>query len=88
MAGGKRPGSGRPKGVRSLINVRDYFTEKELEAFWDDMKQRAKTDSKIALYFAEQLTGKAAQAVNLGDSNGNPLTIQLSTTIAQKNDLA
>ncbi len=69
--GGVRPGSGRPKGATTLIKAIDYFNPKELEAFWNDLKERAKTDNKIALYFAEQFTGKAAQAVD-HTSGGKP----------------
>lgn len=61
--GGKRIGAGRPKGAITRIKVLDYFNEKELTEFWASMKERAKTDSKIALYFAEQMTGKAMQSV-------------------------
>lgn len=61
--GGIREGAGRPKGARTLIKAIDYFNEKELKEFWENMKVRAKTDAKIALYFAEQFTGKAMQPV-------------------------
>ncbi len=70
--GGSRPGSGRPKGARSLIKAIDYFNENELKAFWADLKERSKTDNKIALYFAEQFTGKAMQPVE-GDFKANVL---------------
>lgn len=72
--GGFRPGSGRPKGAKTLIKAIDYFNEKELEAFWNDLKKRAKTDTKIALYFAEQFTGKAVQAIT--GLEGGPIQIQ------------
>lgn len=62
--GGKREGAGRPKGSTTLIKAINYFNEKELREFWESMKERAKTDSKIALYFAEQFTGKAMQPVD------------------------
>lgn len=75
--GGKRAGAGRPKGATTLIKAIDYFNEKELRDFWDDMKKRAKTDTKIALYFAEQFTGKAVQAVELGGKDGQPITHQI-----------
>lgn len=74
--GGYRPGSGRPKGAKTLIKAIDYFNEKELESFWNDLKERAKTDTKIALYFAEQFTGKATQPIS-GD-NENPIKVEIS----------
>lgn len=75
--GGKRVGSGRPRGAKTLIKAIDYFDKKELKAFWNDLKERAKTDNKIALYFAEQFTGKAAQAVDIGNQDGNPFVLKL-----------
>lgn len=74
--GGKRPGSGRPKGATTLIKAIDYFNEKELREFWEDMKLRSKTDSKIALYFAEQFTGKAMQPMD-HTTNGKDLPTPL-----------
>jgi hypothetical protein len=61
--GGKMPGAGRPKGSTTRIKVLDYFTDEELKVFWSDLKEKAKTDTKVALYFAEQMTGKAMQPV-------------------------
>jgi hypothetical protein len=71
--GGKQPGAGRPKGslTRPRIDVLDYFNEKELKEFWANLKERAKTDSKLAIYFAEQMSGKAPQAID-HTNNGNP----------------
>jgi hypothetical protein len=73
--GGKQPGAGRPTGstTRPRVSVIEHFTPEEVTAFFDDLKFRAKTDSKIALYLAEQMTGKAPQAMSL-DVAGN-LTI-------------
>lgn len=64
--GGARKGAGRPKGATTLIKAIDYFNENELRDFWADLRKRAKTSDKIALYFAEQFTGKAAQML-VGD---------------------
>lgn len=61
--GGKRIGAGRPKGSTTLIKAIDYFNEKELKDFWADLRERAKSSDKIALYFAEQFTGKAIQPI-------------------------
>lgn len=80
--GGKQPGSGRPKGsiTRPRIDVLDYFNEKELKSFWTDLKERAKTDSKLAIYFAEQMSGKAPQSVDLssGGEKLEPVIIQVT----------
>lgn len=73
-AGGKRPNSGRKKGVsyKTLVKVSDYYTKKEIRELIDDLKLRAKTDTKIAIYLAEQLTGKAPQAID-HTTNGKDL---------------
>lgn len=73
--GGKQPGAGRPKGARTLIKAIDYFNPKELKEFWDDLKVRAKTDKTIALYFAEQFTGKAVQP-HEGDLGGGTMIVK------------
>lgn len=86
--GGKQPGAGRPKGARTLIKAIDYFDEKELRDFWDDLKVRAKTDKTIALYFAEQFTGKAVQP-HEGDLGGGKLVVSYDnafTPSKAKND--
>lgn len=61
--GGKQPGSGRPKGSTTRVRVLDHFTAKEIKEFFVNLKVRAETDTKIAIYLAEQMTGKAVQAV-------------------------
>ncbi len=61
---------GRPVGAKQLVKVVSMFTKQEIIDFFEDLKKRSKTDSKIALYLAEQLTGKAPQALSL-DVSGN-----------------
>jgi hypothetical protein len=61
---------GRPKGATTRIKVLDYFTDAELKEFWADLKIRAKTDKQIALYFAEQMTGRPSQPIE-GDMDLN-----------------
>lgn len=73
---------GRPKGAKTLVKVTDYFTEEEKVEFWNDLKKRAKTDSKIALYFAEQMTGKATQAL---EHSGNLTISDIIRDIKKKN---
>jgi hypothetical protein len=76
--GGKQPGAGRPKGSTTKVRVADYFTDVELKAFFTNLKKRAKTDTKIALYFAEQLTGKAQQSIeHSGEVNISNLLSEL-----------
>ena len=78
--GGKQPGAGRPKGSTTKIRVADYFTEKEVKAFFLDLKIRSKEDTKIALYLAEQLTGKAPLAIDhttQGEKMPTPILFEL-----------
>ena len=56
--GGKQPGAGRPKGSTTRVKVLDHFTKDEINEFFQDLKNRAKTDTKIAIYLAEQMTGR------------------------------
>jgi len=76
--GGKQPGAGRPKGSTTRVKVSDYFTEAEKKAFFENLKERAKQDTKIAIYLAEQMTGKAMQPVE-GELKGN-LTVSFDPT--------
>jgi hypothetical protein len=73
--GGKRDGAGRPKGAttRPRFSVIEHFTSEEVKDFFDDLMKRAKTDSKIAIYLAEQITGKAPQAMSI--DMGGDITI-------------
>lgn len=75
--GGKQPGAGRPLGSTTKVRISDYFTEAEKKDFFNDLKVRAQTDTKIALYLAEQLTGKATQNVELGGLDGQPIVVKV-----------
>jgi hypothetical protein len=52
---------GRPKGSTTRPQIRDYFAEKEIAALVSELKERAKTDSMILKFLAEQVFGKAPQ---------------------------
>lgn len=88
MKGGARPGAGRPKGSTSKPSISKFFTPQELEVFVAKLKADAETDPKIALWFADQLFGKARQNIGLdGGEDGTPVAIEVSEAIALKNDL-
>lgn len=84
--GGKREGAGRKPGstTRPRVSVIEHFTPEEVTEFFNDLKIRAKTDSKIALYLAEQMTGKAPQAMSI-DMGGN-LTISFDSAFTPKTE--
>lgn len=88
MKGGARPGAGRPKGSTNRPSISKFFTPKELEDFITKLKADAQTDPKIALWFADQLFGKARQNIGLdGGEEGEPISIEVSEQIAKKNNL-
>ena len=64
---------GRPKGSTTRPILRDYYTDKELKEFIDNLKESAKTDVVMKKFVAEQIFGKALQP--LGNPDGTPLTI-------------
>jgi len=72
--GGKRKGAGRKPGT-TRPQLRDYYTEEERAEFFDSMKERAKTNDRIAVWVGDQLCGKAAQAIELGGKDGEPIKI-------------
>lgn len=72
--GGKREGSGRPKGATTRPQLRDSYTPKELKDFITNLKEKAKTDLATMRFVAEQIFGKAPQPIsNDGDK---PLIVQ------------
>lgn len=78
--GGKRIGAGRKPGStnREYVDVRDYYTDQEVKEFFTDLYKRAKTSDKIAVYLAEQMTGKASQAVDVGVTGNISVTFDQS----------
>lgn len=79
---------GRPKGsiTRPRVSVIEHFSPKEVEEFFNDLKKRAKTDSRIALYLAEQMTGKAPQAMSLDVGGNLTITFDNAFTPQTKNN--
>lgn len=74
---------GRPKGTgHPLIRVTDFMTQKEIADFWKSLYERSKTDSRIALYYAEQMTGKAAQPL-VGDPT-RPISVSFDDAFTLK----
>lgn len=62
--GGKRPGAGNVSTLNGWSRkLGDYFTPEEVIAFMDDLKDRAKKDSKIAIWVADHIFGKAPQPI-------------------------
>ncbi|MBS4082919.1 MAG: hypothetical protein KGZ73_05160 [Rhizobiales bacterium] len=77
--GGARPGAGRPKGSFNKPQLREFFTEDEVKALAEQLKERAKTDSTILKFLGEQIFGKPTQPISGPD--GGPIEIK-GVTIA------
>lgn len=72
--GGARPGAGRPIGSTNRPQIQKFFTVEELETFMAKLKRDAETNPKVALWFAEQLFGKARQNIGIdGGEDGTPV---------------
>lgn len=63
---------GRPVGstTRPRVSVIEHFSPDEIAELFADLKAKAKSDSKVAIWLAEQMTGKAPQAMSI-DMGGN-----------------
>jgi hypothetical protein len=61
MAGGARPGGGRPKGSTNRPAIRDYFTDEELREMVEMIKTHMVDDMSLLKFAAEQIFGKAPQ---------------------------
>ncbi|HEY9583888.1 MAG TPA: DUF5681 domain-containing protein [Candidatus Paceibacterota bacterium] len=73
--------NGRPKGTTKRVVISDHFTIAEVRDFFSNLKERAKTDTRIAIYLAEQMTGKAPQSLNLPVDDGE-ISIKWQNNIA------
>jgi hypothetical protein len=72
--GGKREGAGRPVGSTNRPQLRDYWTPEQVSAFFKSLYKRQAKSDRIAVWCAEQITGKAPQPLT-GDKD-NPIYIQ------------
>jgi len=62
--GGKREGAGNVSQLNGWSRkFGDYFTPEEVIAFVADMKERAKTNERIAVWVGEHIFGKAPQPI-------------------------
>lgn len=67
---------GRPKGSITRPQIRDYFTPDEIDKFVTNLKKAAEKDPVLMKFVAEQIFGKAVQAVVTEDKDGvrQPIT--------------
>jgi len=61
--GGARPGAGKPKGKKNIVNfkraLKEYISPEELKHMVERAKKFAKTDKKMLMFLLEQVFGKA-----------------------------
>ncbi len=76
--GGKRPGAGRPKGSSRRPKITDHFSDKEIKNLIKQAKAEAKKDIGMLKFLLEQLFGKARQTVVGGDSDDNPIALDIT----------
>lgn len=68
--GGARPGAGRKKGVKLRPQLRDYFTQEEIDAVIAQAKKRYVENDKVLVHIVEQIFGKPQQFIeHSGDIN-------------------
>lgn len=65
--GGKRQGAGRKEGSINVPKLSAYFTQKEVAAFVEDLKERAKKSDRIAVFVGEHLFGKPSQPLGFDE---------------------
>jgi coenzyme F420-reducing hydrogenase alpha subunit len=70
--GGKREGSGRPKGSTTRPQFRDYITPDEIKGLVEEAKKQAKDKPEILKFVLEQIFGKAMQPTDI-TSGGQPI---------------
>lgn len=74
--GGKRKGAGRPKGSGNRPQFRDYFTEKDIHALIETVKDQAVQDNKLLMWALDQWFGKAPQAIT--GPEGGPVQVTIT----------
>jgi hypothetical protein len=79
--GGKRKGAG---GYLGQVKPRftDYWTPEEIKQFMVDMKEKAKTDSRIATWCGDHLFGKPVQPI--GNDGDKPFVVSGVTIRVRK----
>lgn len=82
--GGKQPGAGRPKGSTNKPQLKDHFTDKEIQAVVKQAKTRYRENDKVLVHVIEQIFGKPQQFIDLS-SNGQGL---VDDTLKSKGDAA
>lgn len=86
--GGARPGAGRPKGTYNKPQLRDYISEDEVNKLVEKAKEQAADKPELLKFILDHVFGKARQNIGLdGGEDGQPLSIEISEKIAQKNGL-
>lgn len=73
--GGARKGAGRKPGSKDKPHISQYWTEEQIRDFYQGLYERQKTSDRIAVFCAEQISGKAPQAITGPD--GGPIEVDV-----------
>lgn len=74
---------GRPIGATTRPQFHTYTTEIERKEYVQWVKKLYKRDMKLAIWYGDQLFGKASQPITGAD--GGALILEISEVIAKKN---
>jgi hypothetical protein len=80
MAGGKRPGAGRPVGSKNIPCFRDYISDDERKRFVEFVLSTYMEGERLTTWMGDQLFGKAVQQLELTGPEGAPLEANLSAS--------
>lgn len=75
--GGKRPGSGRPKGTKDLPKIKDFMTNAQVQEITNRYFEQAKEDNRVLTHLIDHIYGKAKQAIVGGDEDDSPLIVKI-----------
>lgn len=71
--GGKREGAGRKKGSYTRPQIRDYFTQEDIETLVADIKVAAQEDIRMKQWLGDHIFGRAVQSMEHTGKDGESL---------------
>lgn len=67
---------GRPKGSTTRPQIRNYFSEEDVENIVEMLKTHMVDDMQLLKFVSEQIFGKATQNVEMTGADGGPIQVQ------------
>ena len=81
--GGKRPGAGRKPG--KMLTLTDYLKKKDIDNVMKYLLANYQKDTRLAIWMADHLFGKAPQALELSGKDGGPIQISGMKIVLESN---